>query len=132
MITREADYAIRTIAYLASQDPDESVSCTELAQKTDVPYRFLRKIVNKLNAADLIRSVRGRSGGICLQKPAKKISVLEVINAVDPKGVLFNACLGDEPGCDRHRSCMQHKKLRTLQHEINRRLSEITANQLVG
>ncbi|MBL7114386.1 MAG: Rrf2 family transcriptional regulator [Kiritimatiellae bacterium] len=132
MITREADYAIRTIAYLASQDPDQSVSCTELAEKTDVPYRFLRKIVNKLNAANIIRSVRGRNGGICLQKPAKKISVLEVVNAVDSKGVLFNTCLGDEPGCERYRSCMPHKKLCSLQHEINRRLAGITANQLVG
>lgn len=131
MITREADYAIRTVVHLAGLEEGASVSCSEVARWADVPYRFLRKIVSKLVTSGIVKSRRGRRGGLVLERPAGEISLLDVIRAVDPRGVTLNTCLGEFDACSRQKVCRTHTRLAQVQQLIDGRLSDITVDKLV-
>lgn len=126
MITREADYAVRAVAQLANLDNGASVSCAELSENTGVPYRFLRKIVRKLAASDIIESRRGRSGGIRLSHPAAKINLLDVICAIDARGTRLNVCFDQAAGCPRAATCRVYKRLKPVQQDLDRRLAGIS------
>lgn len=134
MITREADYGIRTILFLSTKWPDGfPVAANVLAEEMDIPYRFLRRIVTKLASAGFISSERGRNGGIYLGRPPAEISLLEVLSSIDRKSVCLNACLTDSeaPGCDRHTDCPVHREMGVLQKHMEKKLDEIKFSSLI-
>lgn len=125
MITRETDYAIRALLRLALANGG-IVSTSVLATEMDIPYRFLRRIVLKLGAQGLVRSLRGKQGGLQLARPAEKISLLDVVKAVDAEAILLNTCLSDHNDCPREAFCVVHEELSDIQDELHRRFAQIT------
>lgn len=83
MISQTAEYALRAIVHIAG-DATRSQTAREVAQATGVPAAYLSKILNALVGAGVVRAQRGPNGGFSLAKPASEISVLDVINSVDP------------------------------------------------
>ncbi|MBS1835846.1 MAG: Rrf2 family transcriptional regulator [Acidobacteria bacterium] len=83
MLSQTVEYALRAIVALAG---DETTSWTAqaLAAKTQVPASYLSKVLQSLAKANLVVAQRGRNGGFVLAKPASVITVLEVVNAVEP------------------------------------------------
>ncbi len=131
MITREADYAIRVMLYLAHHaNNGRSVSTALLAEEMDIPYRFLRKIVRRMVEAGLVASQRGKGGGVKLAKPRNRISLLQVVNAIDPRGVQINTCSTNKRACARSRQCEVHPELRQLQQMLDKHLGDISFEQL--
>ena len=134
MITREADYGVRTILFLTTKWLDGfPVAASVLAEEMDIPYRFLRRIVTKLAAAGFVSSERGRNGGICLARPPADISLLEVLACIDRKSICLNVCLTDPeiPCCDRHTDCPVHREMGLLQNHIDEKLNEIKFSSLI-
>lgn len=84
--SKKSDYALRTLTFLAAQDTPGPFSIRVLAKTNDIPYRFLQQIVLDLKANGWINTVSGRDGGIMLAKPAREITVGEVVRFFD--GVL--------------------------------------------
>lgn len=120
MITRETDYALRTALYLAKQEAGSAVvSTAALAEAMSIPYRFLRKIVSKLVAAGLLDSRRGKGGGLALSRAPGNISLLQIIQAVDPESILLNLCSNGEGGCERFGLCGIRKELAVMQRKLN-------------
>ena len=131
MITRETDYAIRAMLYLARQHDKEVVSTTVLAGAMEIPYRFLRRILLRLGAAGLVVSTRGQRGGLQLARAAEGISLLDLILAVDAEAVLLNTCLQESAHCQRADACVVHEALQHVQVELHQRLASITLATLV-
>jgi Rrf2 family protein len=133
MITREADYGIRTILYLAGkQDGKETerVSTRDLAEEMGIPYRFLRNITRKLVDAGLVNSQRGKGGGLKLALPKHNLSLLDVLQVMDRDGIRLNDCLADEFECPRTGICPVHRKMAQIQHVLNKELAGTTFDQL--
>jgi Rrf2 family protein len=128
MITRESDYAIRILSCMAWHH-DRFLSSTELAERTGVPYRFLRKIARRLLVAKLLVSVRGRKGGMRLARPPAQISLLDVIDATDPRGAVLNACVGGRV-CDGHARCKTQGVLMRLQKRLRGGLQSVRFDRL--
>lgn len=126
MITREADYAIRAMVFLAGVEQGEALSTGELASAVDVPYPFLRRIALKLTKAGLIKSTKGKGGGISLARAAEQITVMDALNAMVAGSVALNDCTLDPALCDRSGYCVVHKELGVVQGILNRELSSIT------
>lgn len=82
MISQTAEYALRAVVHLA--DHGDSRPAQQIAAATQVPAPFLSKVLQALARAGLVRSQRGLHGGFVLAKPAAEMTVLDVINAVDP------------------------------------------------
>jgi Rrf2 family protein len=107
MISQTAEYALRAIVYLATQ---QEAACTtaHISEATQVPSGYLAKVMQNLGRAGLVASQRGLNGGFVLTKPPEELTVLEVINAVDPIRRIRVCPLGIEE----HRSlCPLHRKL---------------------
>jgi len=103
-ITRQADYAVRAMVYLAQLDPGEKAATGRIAQEKCIPPSFLAKIVSQLSVAGLLQTSRGARGGVSLSKPAEAISLLDVIEAIDGP-ILLNDCVGDLSSCKFDDSC---------------------------
>jgi len=99
-ISRKIEYGMRAMIFLASQPPERTVPFREIARRMDVPQDFLAKILKILVAGKLVRSTRGAHGGYTLAKPARELSFLDVIEAVEGP-VNVNVCQGP----DRHDAC---------------------------
>ncbi len=131
MITREADYSIRAILYLAGRnDRRHAVSAACLAEQMDIPYRFLRKIVQELVGAGILVSERGRSGGVRLRRDPSAISLYDVLAVIDSKSLILNRCLMNGGSCSRQKHCVVHGKLRDVQEGMSRTLQRITFESL--
>ena len=134
MITREADYCIRTILYLAKpENRERPVPAAELSENMFIPYRFLRKITTKLVSSGLLKSRRGRSGGLSLKKKPGEITLLEVLQQTDSKGIILNSCLNSAryECCPREKICTVHDEIEKLQNILESRLHEISFDHLV-
>ena len=93
MLSKTAEYALRAVVWLA-REPDESASADHLAEHTQVPRRYLHKVLQDLVAAKLIRSQPGPGGGYSLARSPEKISILDVVNAVAPLERIRHCPLG--------------------------------------
>jgi Rrf2 family protein len=82
-LSRASSYALSGLIHLARTKGDESVASHVVARACGIPERFLLKVLGPLVKARLLRSVKGPHGGYTLGKPARDITLLEVIEAVD-------------------------------------------------
>ena len=104
MITKKTEYAIRALWELSNEN-GHLATANEIAQKQCIPPKYLPQIVSELSRAGLLLSVRGYGGGIKLSRPAKDISLLEVIEAMQGRMWMFECQMGPcdcdfGPGCD--------------------------------
>lgn len=105
-ITRETDYAIRCVYYLAGK-AGEVTMVGEIARKMDTPKSFLAKILQKLARANIVQSFRGVKGGFQLARKPKEINLLEVIEAIQGPMVM-NICALDKKMCRFSSTCTIH------------------------
>ena len=131
MITREADYAVRAILYLAQHHNDGPASSARLAEKMGIPYRFLRKIMRRLVTNGLVLSRRGKHGGVSLARPPHAVSLLDVLNTVDPHGAKLNLCLTDADSCSRKPNCATFTAMSKIQTLIDKHMASVTFDQLI-
>lgn len=83
MISQTAEYALRATVFLAGQELVPRTTL-EIAEATQVPASYLAKVMQSLSRAGLVKSQRGLGGGFILNEAPEKLTVLAVINAVDP------------------------------------------------
>jgi Rrf2 family nitric oxide-sensitive transcriptional repressor len=82
-LTSFSDYAFRLLIFAASH-ADRRVTIEETARRYAVSRGHLMKVANELTRAGFLKSVRGRSGGLTLGKPADQIRLSEVLAVVEP------------------------------------------------
>ena len=83
MISQTAEYALCAIVFLAGQK-QVARTTVEIAEATQVPVGYLAKVMQNLSRAGLVKSQRGLGGGFTLASPPEKLTVLAVVDAVDP------------------------------------------------
>jgi Rrf2 family protein len=91
-ITRQADYAVRAVLYLAQIGSERRAATSQIAEEQNIPPSFLAKIVSQLSVAGLLQTSRGARGGVSLARDPEHISVLEVVEAIDGP-ILLNECV---------------------------------------
>lgn len=82
-ISAKADYAVRAAAELATATDGRLVKGEELARAQGMPFEFLENILRSMRVAGLVVAQRGIDGGYALARAADRITVAEVIDAVD-------------------------------------------------
>jgi Rrf2 family protein len=82
-LTRASSYALHAIEYMAAHKQQKPVASHHIAEARGIPERFLLKVLKPLVSARVLHSVKGPNGGYRLARPASKITMLEVIEAVD-------------------------------------------------
>ncbi|MHB9024659.1 MAG: RrF2 family transcriptional regulator [Armatimonadota bacterium] len=131
MISREADYAIRALLRLGLQGDGAVVSTTTLAEDMEIPYRFLRRILRKLQQEGFIASTRGKQGGVRLICSPRAVNLLDIIQAMHPDTVRLNLCVDDPALCNRSARCVVHTALQRIQYELQHSLREVSLAHLI-
>jgi Rrf2 family protein len=83
LFSRSVDYAIQALGRLAEAQEGEQVMARVVAEEEGLPAFFLAKTLQNLARHGLLRSTKGPTGGFSLAKPAGKIRVLDVVEALD-------------------------------------------------
>ena len=130
-ISRKGDYAIRGMVYLASQPPDKISLLGDIAAEMEIPQTFLSKIFQQFNKFGLVKSYRGAGGGFQLGRPAGKITLLEIVEAVEGK-IVPNRCIMAEGVCRRDVTCTVHPIWKDVQKNMRNILSKVTLKHLAG
>lgn len=84
MISQSVEYALRAAVFLATKTDAAPATSAVIAEATRVPGPYLSKVLASLVKAGLVTARRGPGGGLTLSRSADAISVLDVVNAVDP------------------------------------------------
>jgi Rrf2 family protein len=82
-ISRSTSYALLAAGYLAKHQDQKIVLSDDIAEKYNIPLEYLFKILGQMVKGNVLRSKRGPHGGFSLARPPKKISLLQIIEAVD-------------------------------------------------
>ncbi|MGB3711391.1 MAG: SUF system Fe-S cluster assembly regulator [Erythrobacter sp.] len=123
-----ADYAVITMQAAASHCGGARTSSGELADETGLPRPTVQKLVSKLTAAGLLRSVRGAGGGLQLARPAAAISVADIVEAVEGP-IALTACVHDG-ACDHEAACGMKPHWPIINSTLRRALAGISLDQL--
>ncbi len=123
-MTRGCEYAVATIACVASQPKGAIVSSDAIAACANIPRQFASNILGQLAKAGLLSAHRGAIRGYSLARPASEISVLDVIEAYDGPFI--------KPGClmDRTRRCWEDNPcpLHSAWHSLKDSAREVFSN----
>lgn len=123
-----ADYAVITMCQAASHCGNGRVSAAELAGESGLPVPTVQRLVSKLTAAGLLRSVRGVGGGLQLGRPAAAITVADIVEAVEGP-IALTACI-DHGDCDFESGCSMKPHWPIINTKLRSALAEITLDQL--
>jgi Rrf2 family nitric oxide-sensitive transcriptional repressor len=127
MLSKTAEYALRVAVCLA-QSPDTPAAADELAEVTKIPRRYLHKVVQDLARGGLVRSQPGPGGGYSIAKSPKKITILDVVNAVAPLERIRHCPLGLT---SHTRLCPLHRELDKAYAETEKAFARVTLDQLL-
>ena len=129
MFSQTTEYALRAVVWLAAH-PAQPQTTQQIAATTRVPAGYLSKVLQALGRANLVNSQRGLYGGFTLTRSADTISVLEVVNAVDPIQRIVTCPLGLKS--HGRELCALHKRLDGAIAHIERAFSESTIADLLA
>lgn len=127
MISQTIEYALRAMAHLAALDAGRAASSETIAEHTQVPRGYLSKILRDLVVARVVVSQRGPNGGFTLARPASDISILDVVNAVDPIARISECPLGNPAHVQ---LCPLHKRLDDALQTIEQQFRDTSLEDL--
>ncbi|WP_353684622.1 Rrf2 family transcriptional regulator [Thermodesulfovibrio sp. 3907-1M] len=128
-ITRETDYAIRTVLYLSGK-VGLTAKAEEISREMEIPKSFLMKILKKLENAGILSLKRGVSGGVELQKKPNNITLYDVIVAME-KTVALNRCVVNKKICGLSSRCPVHPVWFRVRDRLIQILKEINFSVLL-
>lgn len=82
-ISRSTGYALLAAGYIAKNQTQKTILSQDISKQYDIPLEYLLKILQQMVRANILRSKRGPRGGFSLARPTNKITILEIIEAVD-------------------------------------------------
>jgi Rrf2 family protein len=131
-LTRASNYALHALEYMAARGKDTPVASHHIARARGIPELFLLKVLKPLVSARVLRSLKGPNGGYRLARPASKITLLEVVEAVDGP-IRGLAPLSQEPG---HNGAGLDPRLAAVCDQaavlLRTRLGKVRMSDLVG
>lgn len=119
------------MADLARQGCDTAVPLSQISDRQHITVAYLEQLFQQLRRAGLVASARGRAGGYRLGRPAREISVAEVMAAVE-EGVRMTRCMGHgETPCLAGERCLTHGLWEALGNEIASFLGRISLQDVI-
>ena len=131
-LTSKGRYAVQAMADLAITNDEKPTNLTEISLRQGISISFLEQIFLKLKRKNLVKSLRGPTGGYTLSKPSSEITLSSIIDAVDEK-VKTVACRKDsKKGCNgKSMKCITHNLWDDLEIHINSFFQKNTLNDVL-
>jgi Rrf2 family protein len=131
LVSLQADYAMRVLVDVAHhQSKGKAVVTREIADRQRVPRVFLTKIVAQLASHGMLRTQRGKGGGVTLGRVPENINLLEVIETFEGS-LQFNQCSHDLSCCSLAQGCAIRGFWRTAEGHLKEFFRERTLADLL-
>ncbi len=122
-----AQHALRALIYLArNQKNDVPVRVSEIAESENIPRQFLSKILHDLRNKGLVAATKGPGGGFNLAKPASKITISNVVEAVDGIQNFDTRCILGLHECSDQAPCALHKHWKKMRSQLSSAVATMT------
>jgi len=128
-LTTKGRFAVTAMLDLALRQKQSPVTLAGIGVRQSISLSYLEQLFGKLRRHTLVESVRGPGGGYRLGRPAEKISVADIILAVD-EPLDATQCGGME-NCQEDKRCMTHNLWATLNDKLYDYLNSVTLQDLV-
>ena len=109
ILSKSSEYATQALLYLARRNDPSPVLLREISDALQIPHHFLSKILQQLVREGLVVSHKGANGGFSLGKAAERISLLDIVSAVEGKAFMTGCVLGF-PNCGDRNPCPIHNQ----------------------
>lgn len=129
LITRDTDYAIRAVSYIA-KNKNKVVSVSELVKELKIPRPFLRKILQALNKKNLLKSYKGASGGFNMAVAPNRISLIGLLEVFQGP-FQMNECFFKRKVCPSIKKCALKKKIDRIERYARKQLQSVTVANLL-
>ncbi len=130
-ITYKGDYALKTLLNLAQHYGERPISISDLAERADIPIKFLEQILLDLKRGGFVDSRRGKVGGYLLARHPGKIKLGEVIRFVDGP-IEPVACVNAKyKGCNDIGRCVFRSIWRKIHDSTSHIVDQISFEELV-
>lgn len=130
LLSKSCLYGLRTAIYCARHTDNGYIPISEIAKELEIPPDFLTKILQKLTKKKLMNSLRGVKGGIKLGKPLGKISLYDIIIAIDGDNI-FKKCFLNLEGCGEETPCPLHESWKEYRTSLSDMLKSSSLSYLI-
>ena len=128
-LSRFADYAVVMLAEMARNE-DLQLAASDLSGRTSLPEPTVAKILKSLTRAGILISTRGVNGGYGLSRPAERITVADIITAMDGP-ISLTDCADSQKNCSMEGHCGMHGRWNKVNVAIRAALESITLVDLM-
>lgn len=130
LITREIDYAVRALIYLADNKNEGIVSVSELVDELGITRPFLRKIMQLLAKAGVIESYKGNKGGFRLIKKPDDVYLIDIVEIFQGNFSL-NECILNKDICPNKGNCILKDRVDDIEEKVKLELESIDLSSLI-
>lgn len=131
LLSKGCEYGLAGAMYLASARPDGYVPIRTISDQLDLSYPFLAKVLQQLNAAGLITSMRGPNGGVALSQAPEQFTLKEFVLAIDGPE-LFTECVLGLPGCGDDKPCPMHDQWGEVRDHLDALFGDLSLAEAVA
>ena len=128
-LTTKGRFAVTAMIDLALRGGEGPVTLAGISERQKISLSYLEQLFGKLRRYSLVDSVRGPGGGYCLARPGSKITVADIVRAVDEQ--LDATQCGGKENCRDEERCMTHELWTTLNAKMYEYLASVTLADLV-
>jgi Rrf2 family protein len=128
MLSQTAEYALRTVLFLA--DSDDVARVEEIARRLGVPRNYLSKTLHRLAQEGVLRSTRGKGGGFQLAVPPDQLKLLRVVAPFDDISG-ERRCLLGRPQCSDRNPCPAHHQWGAVSERVTAFFRDRTVGDLL-
>ncbi len=129
LFSKSCMYGIRAVIYLAVNKEREYIPIKEMSGMLDISFHFLTKVLQDLASAGLVKSQKGANGGVGLNRPARKITLYDIVAELDGTA-MFEECILGLPDCSDENPCSLHKYWRDIKKYLENSLKEETLDNV--
>ena len=129
-MSKETDYGVILLAHFASGDRPLRRSARQVASETQLSLPMVSKVLKILARQGLLISRRGVKGGYSLARPADRISVVEIIHAVEGP-IAMTECIESPGECCHEPLCQLQSNWRRINEAVTRALSGIMLSDMI-
>lgn len=133
-ISTRGRYGLRALLEIAARPDEEPVTIRDISQRQRMSVTYLEQILHTLKKAGIVKSIRGARGGYLLAKSEDKITVSQIINALDgPISISYcDSPRMREKSCVGPSACVSRSLWKKLEHLIEDTLSSVTLADMKG
>ncbi len=130
-LTRQSEYAVKTLLELAKVNEGKLVRTKAISESQNIPEVFLKKTIQLLARAGLVKTFRGSQGGVALTVSPHEISIADVIRAIEGE-IAINPCLSNSFQCPGERECRVRRALNRAQEAMIKELDKESIADLLN